>query len=595
MQSHRRDERGRYILELLPALPSVWPQGQVSGLRTRGGFEIAMDWVDGKLTQARIESKLGGTCLVRTDVPVRIQTRGHEVTLERRPEDVIAFETQPGHSYQVSATKETEASDRLKLWYDEPAKAWTEALPVGNGRLGAMVFGGTGTERIQLNEDTLWAGPPVPQDRVGAYKAIDEARKLIFDGKYSEAQSLMQREVMGERISPRSYQTLGDLHVAMPSASGSAKSCRRELDLDTAIATTTFIIDGTTYTREVFASPIDQAIAVRLTADEAGSITVDVTLDRPADFEVAPIGSDTLSMFGQASHEGKHKGVRYHTQVQARLEGGSIQVKDKTLSIEKADAVTLLLTAATDYSFDDPYQPLERNLAQTCAKQLAAAPAKDYDQMKADHIAEHRRLFRRVDLDLGATAAAQKPTDERLKAVQNGANDPSLAALYFQFGRYLLISCSRPGCMPSNLQGLWNDHLEAPWNADYHININIQMNYWPVEVCNLSELHEPFFRLTEALLPAGRKTARDVYNCRGFVAHHTTDAWFHTSPFGNVVYGMWPMGAAWCTQHFMEHFRFTSDREFLRTRGYPILQEASLFFLDWLVEDPGTGQLVSGP
>ncbi len=595
MQSHRRDSEGHYIIELLPALPSAWPDGAISGLRARGGFEVDMGWADGKLTEAQIESKLGGTCLVLSDAPIRVQANGRDVTVTQEQDGVAAFETQKGQTYQISPDPAAASLEQLKLWYNQPAKAWTEALPIGNGRLGAMVFGGTNTERIQLNEDTLWAGPPVPQDRVGAYKAIDQARKLIFEGKYSEAQSLMQREVMSERISPRSYQTLGDLHIAMPSASGSAESYRRQLDLDTAIATTTFTVDGVTYTREVFASPIDQVIVVRLTANKADAISIDVTLDRPADFEVAPVGNDTLSMFGQASQEGKHKGVRYHTQVQAKLEGGSVVVEDKTLSIDKANAVTLLLTAATDYNFDDPYHPLERDLAKTCAKQLATARARDYDRIKADHIAEHRRLFRRVDIDLGTTTAAQQPTDERLKALQAGADDPALAALYFQFGRYLLISCSRPGCMPSNLQGLWNDHLEAPWNADYHININIQMNYWPVEVCNLSELHEPFFRLTEALLPSGRKTARDVYNCRGFVAHHTTDAWFHTSPFGNVVYGMWPMGGAWCTQHFMEHFRFTGDREFLETRAYPVLKEASLFFLDWLVENPKTGKLVSGP
>ena len=635
----------------------------------------------------------------------------------------------------------------LKLWYNEPAKKWTEALAVGNGRLGAMVFGGTTLERIQLNEDTLWAGPPVPQDRVGAYKYIAEARKLIFEGKYSEAQTIMQREVMGQRISPRSYQTLGNLTISMPAdkkpASGtiaitrwrrggeddasngkyvtadyddsdwsdlvvkgdrfaqgnpsvepskkavfrssfeltaeqlatigrylnlgpiddegtiyvngkeagktndyskpysfdvgkslkagknvvavivgnvggpggmtpsvtvgpppdlrgvssarSAESYRRQLDLDTAIATTTFEIDGTKYKREVFASPVDQAVVVRLTADKPGSITVEVALDRPADFEIEAVGEDTLAMFGQASQGGKHKGVKYHAQLRAVHEGGSVTIKDKAIAVSQADALTLFLTAATDYNFDNPYEPLTRDLAWTCAGQLTAVAGKSFERVKADHIAEHRRLFRRVRLDLGSTAAAEKPTDERLRALSSGADDPALIALYFQFGRYLLISCSRPGCMPSNLQGLWSDGLEAPWNADYHVNINIQMNYWPAEVCNLSECHDPFFRLAEGLVPSGRKTARDVYNCRGFVAHHTTDAWLHTSPFGSVGYGMWPMGAAWCTQHFMEHYRFTGDKKFLKARAYPILKEASLFLLDWLVEDPKTGKLVSGP
>jgi len=485
--------------------------------------------------------------------------------------------------------------DNLKLWYDKPAQKWTEALAVGNGRLGAMVFGGTTQERIQLNEDTLWAGPPVPQDRAGAYEHIAEARKLIFEGKYSEAQSLVQRNVMGPRISPRSHQTLGDLRIEMPDSTGSIESYRRELDLDTAIATTTFTAGGTTYTREVFASPVDQVVVVHLTADKPGGISIDVELDRPADFEVKTVALDTLAMFGQASHDGKQKGVKYHCRLRARLEAGQLATKDKAISIQNADAVTLFLAAATDYNFKDPYKPLERDLAGVCEGQLAAAEIKSYEKLKAAHMAEHRRLFRRVSMDLGTTAAGPKPTDQRLQALRDGADDPALVGLYFQFGRYLLISCSREGCMPSNLQGLWNDRIAAPWNADYHININVQMNYWPAEVCNLSECHEPFFRLTEALVPSGRKTARDVYNCRGFVAHHTTDAWFHTSPFGNVGYGMWPMGAAWCTQHFMEHYRFTGDRKFLRTRAYPILKEACLFLLDWLVEHPKTGKLVSGP
>ena len=627
----------------------------------------------------------------------------------------------------------------LQLWYNQPARKWTEALPVGNGRLGAMVFGGTTQERIQLNEDTVWAGPPVPEDRVGAYKHIAEARKLIFEGKYSEAQRIMQSQVMGRRISPRSHQTLGDLRFQMPGGTettsftlanwrrggeddsanskslqvdyddsnwqeliikssrfvkGNAsvapgkkavfrssfeltaeqlkdgagllelgpiddqgiiyingkeagktknyskphsfniskylktgknviavvvgnvggpggmtpsvtlgpstglslsKSYKRKLDLDTGIATTTFTKDGISYKREVFASAVDQAIIVRLTADKQESISLDIAMDRPENFEVKCVGDRTLAMFGQVGQGDKHKGVKYHAQLRLKFDGGRLAKKEKSLSINKADTVTLLLVVATDYNFNDPYKPLKNDLAKVCDKQLAAVEKKSFERIKADHIAEHRGLFRRVSLDLGRTPAAAKPTDERLKALRGGADDPALAALYFQFGRYLLISCSRPGCMPSNLQGLWNEHIAAPWNADYHVNINIQMNYWPAEVCNLSECHEPFFRLTDALMPAGRKTARDVYNCRGFVAHHTTDVWWHTTPFGSVGYGMWPMGAAWCTQHFMEHYRFTGNKKFLKKRAYPVLKEACLFFLDWLVEHPRTGKLVSGP
>lgn len=598
LQSHRRNNKGHYVIDLLPALPIAWPEGHVTGLRARGGFEIDLQWKNATMQRARIVSTLGHPCRIRTATPIHVTSGGRNVNISPPQQGIIAFATQKNAIYEITPATPGD-TDRtswknLKLWYDKPAKKWTEALPVGNGQLGAMVFGGTNTERIQLNEDSLWAGPPVPQDRVGAHQHIARARKLIFEGKYSEAQRIMQQEVMGPRISPRSYQTLGDLHITMPGADGAADSYRRELDLDTGIATTTFTIDGTTYIREVFSNPVDQVLVVHLAASTPGGIDIDVALDRPADFKVARTATGGLSMVGQASHDGKHKGVRYHAQVEAKFSGlGSLQ--GKTISVRKARSITLFLAAATDYNFDDPYQPLERNLVQACEKRLTAAKKKGYAQIKADHIAEHRRLFRRVHLDLGTTVAAVRPTNQRLRALQQGVQDPALVALYFQFGRYLLISCSREGCMPSNLQGLWSEHMAAPWNADYHININIQMNYWPAEVCNLSECHEPFFRLTEALVPSGRKTARDVYNCRGFVAHHTTDAWFHTSPFGSVGYGMWPMGAAWCTQHFMEHYRFTNDREFLKNRAYPILKEASLFLLDWLVEDPKTGKLVSGP
>jgi len=471
----------------------------------------------------------------------------------------------------------------LKLWYDEPAQKWTEALPVGNGRLGAMVFGTVETERLQLNEDTLWAGHPLDRDRVGAYKYLPEARRLIFEGKNVEAQSVMQREFMGERLI-RSYQTLGDLKLRF--AGGDAVTdYRRQLDLDSATASVEYRLGKATFTREVFSSPVDQCIVVRLSCDKPSHLTFDAELSRPEDFAVETVGQDRILMKGQATMQGEHKGVSYEAQLRIIPEGGRLTATGKSLRLENANAATLLVVAATDYRGGDPHT--------VCGEQLARLAKKNFAHLRKAHVAEHQRLFRRVALDIGAEA--DRPTDERLAAMKSGADDPDLCALYFQFGRYLLISSSRPGCMPANLQGLWNEDIKAPWNCDYHININIQMNYWPAEVCNLSECHEPFFDLVDSLRPRGRKTARDVYDCRGFVAHHTTDAWFWTSPIGNVGYGMWPMGAAWSCQHLWEHYAFSGDKGFLQKRAYPVMKEAAEFLLDYLVKDPKTGKLVSGP
>jgi alpha-L-fucosidase 2 len=474
---------------------------------------------------------------------------------------------------------------RLKLWYDKSAGQWTEALPVGNGRLGAMVYGTVETERVQLNEDTVWAGHPLDRDRVGAYKYLPEARRLIFEGKYVEAQRIMQRQFMGERL-VRSYQTLGDLRLRFGD-NGQVTDYRRQLDLDTAIVTVKYRLGDAIFTRGFFSSPVDQCIVVRLECDKPAQITFDANLWRPEDFTVETAGPDGIVMKGQATMKGEHKGVDFEARLKIIPEGGKLTATNEGLQLENADAATILIVAATNYHGGDPQA--------ICEKQLAAAEGKKYSELKKAHMAEHRRLFRRVALNLGDNAATDKPTDERLQAVKEGAEDPALFALYFQFGRYLLISSSRPGCMPANLQGLWNEHINAPWNCDYHININIQMNYWPAEVCNLAECHEPFFDLIDNLRPRGRKTARDVYNCRGFVAHHTTDAWFWTSPIGNVQYGMWPCGAAWCCQHLWEHYAFGGDKEFLQKRAFPIMKEAAEFFLDYLVENPKTGKLVSGP
>jgi alpha-L-fucosidase 2 len=488
------------------------------------------------------------------------------------------------HSTQ-SISQNDEEWNHLKLWYDKPAQKWTEALPVGNGRLGAMVYGTVQTERLQLNEDTVWAGHPLDRDRVGAYKHLPEARRLIFEGKYAEAQRIMQQEFMGERLI-RSYQTLGDLRLRFGD-NGQVTDYHRQLDLDAATATVTYRLGDATFTREVFSSPVDQCIVVRLTCDKAAQITFDASLWRPEDFTVETVGPDRIVLKGQATMKGEHKGVNFEARLKVIPEGGKLTATDKGLRLENADAATLLIAAATNYRGENPQA--------VCEKQLAAAGRKKYHELMWSHLAEHRQLFRRVTLNLGETALADKPTDERLKAVKDGSDDPALCALYFQFGRYLLISSSRPGCMPANLQGIWNEHIKAPWNCDYHININIQMNYWPAEACNLAECHEPFFDLTDNLRPRGRKTAKDVYYCRGFVAHHTTDAWFWTSPIGNVGYGMWPTGAAWCCQHLWEHYAFGGDRKFLQKRAYPAMKEAAVFFLDFLVEDPKTGKLVSGP
>jgi alpha-L-fucosidase 2 len=500
------------------------------------------------------------------------------------------------------------------LHYVQPAREWAdEGLPVGNGRLGAMVFGGVEAERLQLNEETVWAGPPVPELAAGFQAAFQRARELWWDGRHAEAQALVQKH-MAKRISPRSYQTLGDLKIVMlrngapiissPSGQESIPAdYRRELDLDRAVATTRFTRDGVRHRREVFVSAPAEVLVAHWTADKPGAINAVISLDRPVDASTEALDASTLVMSGQASHDGQHRGVRFQAVLHATSEGGGVKAtSDGSLDIRGADSLTLILGAATDYHRQNPAEPLNLDFRHRARESVTTASARGYRELLEEHVADHQRLFRRCQLDLGGWEAAAEPTDQRLARVKESfvegravpCDDPALVALYFQFGRYLLISSSRPGNLAANLQGIWNDRIEAPWNADYHINVNIQMNYWPAEVTNLSDCHEPFFSLVEGLVPAGRNTARDAYGARGFVAHHTTDAWRHTAPFGEVGYGMWPHGVGWCTQHFMEHYRFTQDAVFLRERGWPILREAALFYLDYLAEDPTTGKLVCG-
>ncbi len=483
----------------------------------------------------------------------------------------------------------------LKLWYKQPAARWEESLPVGNGRLGAMVFGGVHQERIQLNEDSMWSHGLTPQNKKGAHKFIDQARKLLFEGKYHEGQRIVQKDILAARVAKApSHQTLGDLKLNFKT-SGNYSDYRRELDLDTAIAGTHFKANNIIYRREVFSSPVDQVMVVRLTADTPKALSFDITLDRLENFTTQVLKPDILMMSGETAHHKDNHGVKYLTLLKPFLEGGSLQINKNILEIRKASTVTLLLATATDYQLKNPSKPLTDDLQKICQERLKKSAAKSYRKLKEAHIQEHQRLFRRVALSLSSEDKARMPTDERLEAVKKGQQDPHLMALYFQFGRYLLISSSRPGSLPANLQGLWNDKLLAPWFGDYHFDINIQMNYWLAELCNLSECHEPYFDYVEALRPNGRKTAREVYDRRGFVVSHRSDAWLFTATHGDAIYGMWTMGAAWLSQHFMEHYRFTGDKEFLEKRAYPLLKEVCEFLIDGLVKEPNSGKLVSGP
>ena len=470
------------------------------------------------------------------------------------------------------------------LWYAMPAASWNEALPVGNGRLAGMVFGNTGRERIQLNEDTLWAGAPHQRDILGAHRHLPEIRRLLFAGRYVEAQAMVNREFIEGRV-VRAYQTLGDLWIDL--GTESQAGYRRELDLETGIARTEWTRDGVAFTREVFASAPHGVLVVRIEADTPGAITGTVELTRPVDATTTAAGTE-LVLEGRASHGGQQLGVRFQARLRAVAEGGSVVAEGASLRLSGADAVTLILAAATDYRGTAP--------GPDAVRQVEAAEATGYTALREAHVADHRAIFNRVWLELGGSEWRREPTDTRLRFVRSGGEDTDLEAMYFQFGRYLLMASSRPGTMPANLQGVWNGAVEPPWNSDYHININIQMIYWPADVANLSEMQEPLWDMLDRLRERGRATARDHYGVeRGFVAHHTTDAWWWTSPVGSARYGMWPSGGAWLSRHMWEAYLFNRDAAFLRERAYPVLKEAAEFFLDWLVPEPGTGLLLSGP
>ena len=496
-------------------------------------------------------------------------------------------------------------AEPLSLWYHQPAREWTDALPVGNGRLSAMVFGGVNREQLQLNEGTLWAGGPYDPVNPDAKAALPAVQRRIFAGDFAGAAGLLTAKVLARPIGQMPYETVGNLFLDFP-AVAAVENYRRDLNLDTAVATTTFTANGVKVTREVFSSAVDQVIVVHLTADQQGSISFTAGLQTPQRAAVTIEAGDTLVMRGINGDASGIKGaLRFQARVLVLATGGKTgSLQDETgqprISVSHADSVTLLIAAATSYK---NYQDVSGDPEAIVKKQIADALSKPmeeklssgewYSALLPAHLAAHQKLFRRVEMNLGDSGAAVKlPTPERLDHFAEG-KDPQLAVLYYQYGRYLLISCSRPGGQPATLQGLWNDSMNPPWESKYTVNINTEMNYWPAESANLGECVAPLQAMLVDLSESGGRTARAMYGARGWVVHHNTDLWRASAPIDGS-WGQWPTGGAWLCQTLWEHYLFSNDETYLR-QIYPLLKGAAQFFLDTLVEDPATHFLVTNP
>ena len=489
----------------------------------------------------------------------------------------------------------SEPDDIWQLWYRQPARRWLESLPVGNGRLGAMVFGEIEGEVLKLNESTVWSGSPnITNVNPSAREYLGEMRQLLFDGKYAEGNSLCAKHLCGREDSYGTHLPLANLHITQSYAGPVANDYVRWLDLPTAVTGAEFSAGGVKFSREIFASNPDQVIVVQLAASESGQVALVISIDSgdlPGEVRLAD--NQTLTLVGNSwekRHSDGRLGVNFIAQVKVLNEGGQISAEGTALQVRGANAVTLLVGAGTNYSTPD-YENI-------CRKQMASACAMKFGLLRERHIADHSRLFNRVTLDLGGSGSAHKPTDERLAAVAKGDDDPQLTALFFQYGRYLLIAGSREDSpLPMNLQGIWNDNLAANmvWTCDFHLDINTQQNYWPSEVCNLPECSEPLFNLVQSISETGRRTARELYGTNGWVCHVYTNAWGFTAAGVGMPWGPFVTGGVWAASHLWEHYLFTQERTFLEKEAYPVLRSAAEFFLDYLVEDPKHHWLVTGP
>ncbi|MDP9423603.1 MAG: glycoside hydrolase family 95 protein [Pseudomonadota bacterium] len=521
------------------------------------------------------------------------------------------------------ARRKRHAPGDARLWYRQPASHWEEALPVGNGRLGAMVFGRPVQERLQLNEDTLWAGSPYVPDNPDAFAALPEVRRLIADGKFKEAANLAGAKMMAKPLRQMSYGTLGDLLIDFANA-GRPITYERSLDLENAIALTRYRTGGGWVSREVFASPVDQLIVMRLEGP-TGTIDLDVKYRGPRqtrhaapdytgaatepaaisavdwgmreeedsqsrDVQVRPDGADAVLITGR-NEDGENVAGRLSYAIRMQLlSDGKVEASGTGLRLRGGTHATMLIAAGTSYVNS---QDVGGDPVAAVRRQTEAGARKNYAAIKRDHVQAHRALFNTMSIDLGRTSAAELPTDERIRAAETGG-DPALAALYLQYARCLLISSSRPGTQPANLQGIWNDGTNPPWGSKYTININTEMNYWPADPANLGICVEPLLRMVEELSVTGARTAKTMYRARGWVTHHNTDLWRAAAPIDGPEWGLWPLGGAWLCTTLWDHWDYSRDEIFLR-RLYPLMKGASLFFLDTLVEDPDGRGLVTSP
>ncbi|CAH1222117.1 hypothetical protein PAECIP111892_05107 [Paenibacillus auburnensis] len=505
-----------------------------------------------------------------------------------------------------------------KLKYKQPATIWEEALPLGNGHMGAMVFGGTAREQFQLNEDTLWSGFPRDTNNYEALRYLKKVRGLVSEGSYLEAEKLVNARMLG--VNGQAYMPLGDLYLEQPGAEN-CTGYSRELDLDSGIATVTFQTEAGSFTREAWISAPDGVLVIQETSETKGGLNLTLTLNSPLQHAVKEAGEGKLVLEGRCpthiadNYHQDHPnaiqyeeglGIAFELHLQVFTSGGRVEFRDGKLVISGADQVQLRLAAASDYeelkrkaahlkSSRQARPAVLLSPAESCVQRLTAAAAMTYEELQQRHTADHQALFRRVDLDLGGWEAAECPTDERLAAYKAGQEDPQLEALLFQYGRYLLMGSSRTGSQAANLQGIWNEHVTPPWNSNYTTNINTQMNYWLAEVGNLSELHEPLIDLIRELSETGARTAAVHYGARGWVAHHNVDLWRSSVPSGgDASWAFWPMGGVWLSRHLWEHYAYNPDTTYLQETAYPLMKGAALFALDWLVEGP-EGLLLTNP